>query len=501
MNSQPSGERRDFAGVSSRRTEDAGHPRAALCVSASATNDEASSPGSAERAVDDENVAARGTPPRLLLLASKLGYQTRSFALAARKLGAEVVIGSDRCHQLDDPWADGAIPLHFEQAEQAAATLVEAVRAKPVHAILALGDRQTVTAAYAARALGLRYNSPEAVENCRSKLRQREVLQAAGLPVPAFFSFMLREEVAAILPRVDFPCVLKPLRLSASQGVIRANDAAEFRAARERIAQLLTSPEVQVTREAELDRLLVERYIPGAEVALEGLLEAGQLRVLALFDKADPLTGPYFEESIYVTPSRLDGEMQARIATCAAETARALGLAEGPIHAEFRVNENGPWILEMAPRPIGGLCSRALRFGPERIFLEELLVRHALGLPGADLAREESAAGVMMIPVPGSGTLEDVEGLERALATPGIAEIEITARRHDFIAAWPEGASYLGFIFARGETAAVVEAALREAHDQLRFIIAARLQVAHPAWPEAPLRSFNLNAAKGDLNA
>jgi formate-dependent phosphoribosylglycinamide formyltransferase (GAR transformylase) len=501
VNWQPNEERRDFAGGPLRGTEHADDPRAAFYATASAANGEASSPGSAERAADSETVAARGTPPRLLLLASKLGYQTRSFALAARKVGAEVVIGSDRCHQLEDPWADGAIPLHFEQAEQAAATLVEALRAKPLHAILALGDRQTVTAAYAARALGVHYNSPEAVENCRSKLQQREVLQAAGLPVPDFFGFSLREEVTAILPRVNFPCVLKPLRLAASQGVIRANDAAEFRAASERIAQLLASPEVQVTREAELDRLLVERYIPGAEVALEGLLEAGKLRVLALFDKADPLTGPYFEESIYVTPSRLAPELQSRIATCAAQTARALGLAEGPIHAEFRVHENGPWVLEMAPRPIGGLCSRALRFGPERIFLEELLVRHALGLPGADVAREESAAGVMMIPVPGSGTLEDVEGLERALGTRSITEIEITARRHDFIAAWPEGASYLGFIFAREDTPEGVETALRAAHDQLRFTIAPRLQVAHPAWPEAPLRLFNLNGGKGDLNA
>ena len=481
MNLQPRGEPRDFAGGPLRGKEYAGDLRAAFC----ATTNEASPQGVAERTANDENAPSRGEPPRLLLLASKLGYQTRSFALAARKLGCEVIIGSDRCHQLDDPWADGAIPLHFEQAEQAAATLVEAVRARPVRAILALGDRQTVTAAHAARALGLCYNSPEAVENCRSKLRQREVLQAAGLPVPDFFAFLLNEDVAAVLSRVVFPCVVKPLRLSASQGVIRANDAAEFRAAAERIAQLLASPEVQVTREAELDRLLVERYIPGAEVALEGLLEGGKLRVLALFDKADPLTGPYFEESIYVTPSQLAPEMQTRIATCAAQTARALGLEEGPIHAEFRVNENGPWVLEMAPRPIGGLCSRALRFGPKRIFLEELLVRHALGLPGANLPREESAAGVMMIPVPGSGTLEDVEGIEQASGTPGITEIEITARRHDFIAAWPEGASYLGFIFARGETAVDVETALREAHDKLRFSISPRLQVAHPAGREA----------------
>jgi len=417
---------------------------------------------------------------RLLLLASKAGYQMRSFVEAAKRLGVDVTIGSDRCHQLDDPWSDGAVPLHFEQPEQAAQRLAEAVRTTPVRAILALGDRQTVTAAYAARILGLRYNSPESVENCRSKLRQREVLRDAGLPVPEFFSFPLTEPLDTVLPRVSFPSVLKPLRLAASQGVIRANDAPEFATAVERIRHLLSSPEVQTTREPELDRVLVERYIPGAEVALEGLLEQGTLRVLALFDKPDPLEGPYFEESIYVTPSRLPTEMQTRIFDCAARTVRALGLSEGPLHAEFRVNDGGPWVLEAAPRPIGGLCSRTLRFGPDRIFLEELLVGHAMGLAGVEMPRESLATGVMMIPVPRSGVFEGAEGVERAAATPGVDEVQITARLHDFIAAWPEGSTYLGFIFARGGTPAEVEAALRRAHGALRFAITPRLRVAHP---------------------
>jgi len=431
--------------------------------------------------------------PCLLLLASKMGYQTRGFAEAATRLGLEVVIGSDRCHQLDDPWSDGAVPLHFEQPERAAEQLVEAVRGRPVRGILALGDHQTATAAHVARSLGLRYNSPQSVENCRSKLRQRQVLRAAGLPVPEFFFFVsgglqvqpapvhVSEAVESVLARVKFPCVVKPLRLSASQGVIRANDAAEFGAAVKRIAKLLASAEVQVTREPELDRLLVESYIPGAEVALEGLLDGGQLRVLALFDKPDPLEGPYFEETIYTTPSRQPAEVQQRIFDCAAQTARALGLSEGPVHAEFRVNDAGPWVLEASPRPIGGLCSRVLRFGPERIFLEELLVRQATGLPGAGLDRESPAAGVMMIPVPSSGVLEEVADVDQAAAIPGVDEIHITARLHDFIAAWPEGSSYLGFIFARAESPQQVEAALRRAHQTLRIRIAPRLSVAHPA--------------------
>ncbi len=145
------------------------------------------------------------------------------------------------------------------------------------------------------------------MENCRSKLRQREVLSAAGLPVPAFYSFALNESIDVAAARARFPCVLKPLRLAASQGVIRANDEVEFGAAAARIRALLESPEVRVAREPELDRVLVEDYVPGAEVAMECLLEGGRLRVLAIFDKPDPLTGPYFEETIYVTPSRLAG--------------------------------------------------------------------------------------------------------------------------------------------------------------------------------------------------
>jgi predicted ATP-grasp superfamily ATP-dependent carboligase len=422
--------------------------------------------------------------PGLILLASKLGYQTRSFAEAAKRLGVSVIIGSDRCHQLDDPWADDAIPLHFEEPETAASHLVAAVQRRlneqKIGAILALGDRQTATAAYAASLLHLTYNSPESVENCRSKLRQREVMQKAGLPVPEFFSFALTEPIDSLLQRVIFPCVLKPLRLAASQGVIRADNPAEFGAAVERIARLLTSPDIQVTREADLDRLLVERHIPGTEVALEGVLDDGQLRVLALFDKPDPLEGPYFEESIYVTPSRLPEKIRQEISARAAQCVRALGLTEGPVHAEFRVNDQGPWVLEIAPRPIGGLCSRVLRFGPQRIFLEELLIRTALRLPGSELQREPDAAGVMMIPVPRSGVLEEVQGTEEALAIAGICEIQITARLHDFIAAWPEGSSYLGFIFARAKTPDLAEAALRKAHDALRFTIAPRLPVAHP---------------------
>ncbi|PYU05443.1 MAG: carboxylate--amine ligase [Acidobacteria bacterium] len=421
---------------------------------------------------------------RLLVFTSKLGYQTRSFAEAVRKLGIELLLATDRCHQLEDPWGDRAIPVRFEEPEAAAASVLEALRGQQVDGVLALGDRTAVAAAYAARGLGVWHNHPASVEACHNKRRMREVFRDAGLRVPWFKTFPFFPVPEPSLAGISFPCVVKPVSLSASQGVIRANNRDEFSAAVERVRRLLESAEVRASREPNLDCVLVEGYIGGKEVAVEGLLTGGALRVLAIFDKPDPLEGPFFEETIYVTPPRLGETQQRAIELCAKDAVRALGLMHGPIHAEFRVNEEGVWPLEVAARPIGGLCSRALRFAldekTESIYLEELLVRHALGLPGADWPREPAASGVMMIPVPKSGVLERVEGEEAARGLPGIAEVEITARLHDYIAAWPEGSSYLGFLFARGERPEEVEAALREAHAKLRFTLSPRMPVEHP---------------------
>ncbi|MGB7282261.1 MAG: ATP-grasp domain-containing protein [Candidatus Acidiferrum sp.] len=430
---------------------------------------------------------------RLFIFTAKLGYQTRSFDEAARKLGVELVFVTDRCHQLDDPWGDRAIPVHFESADAAARAVLEAVRGQNVDGILALGDRPAVSAAYVARGLGIAYNHPASVEACRSKLRMREVFREAGLRVPWFRAVSLHPAPEPSLLGITYPCVLKPLSLSASQGVVRANSREEFISASARIRRLLESPEIQATREPNLEQILVEGYIPGNEVAVEGLLTDGELRVLAIFDKPDALEGPYFEETIYVTPSRFADTQQREIERCAADAVRALGLSHGPVHAEFRINNEGVWPLEVAPRPIGGLCARALRFAPQpasqnqaTIGLEELLLRHALDLPGSDWPREKPASGVMMIPVPKSGVLEKIEGENEARGVPGITSLEITARLHDYIAAWPEGSSYLGFLFASGKTPAEVEDTIRAAHAKLHFDLTPRLPVEHPATGRLP---------------
>lgn len=414
---------------------------------------------------------------RLLLLSSTKGYETRLFVEAAQKVGVPFLLGTDRCHRLEDPWGDGAIPLRFEDPEGSARVIVEQAQRQPLQAIVPVGDRATRTAALACQALNLPYNPLTAAAACRNKFLARQMLQAAGVWVPPFARFSINDDPRRCAAQVTFPSVLKPLSLSASQGVIRADTPGQFVAAFERIAALLRSPDIQVHKEETTDWLLAEGYIPGREVALEGLLDRGRLRVLAIFDKPEPLEGPFFEETLYVTSSREDTTTQAPIVAVVEQAARALTLVHGPLHAELRLTEAGPRLLEVAARSIGGLCSRALRFRTG-MSLPELVIRHACGLPIDPLVREDAAAGVMMIPIPCAGIFQGVEGLEEALKTRGVEDIAITAKDAHPIVPLPEGASYLGFIFARGESPAAVEDALRAAHQRLRFRIMPRLPVA-----------------------
>jgi biotin carboxylase len=348
---------------------------------------------------------------------------------------------------------DRAVTLSLSRPDMAADQIERLAERAPLDAIVAVDDGGTRAAALAAARLGLRGNPPEAVARARDKAKMREAFAQAGVPQP---DWHLGSDPEA----VGFPCVLKPLTRSGSQGVIRANTPAEAHAAAERIRAILDDPDAE---------LLVERFAEGEEVAVEGLLENGRLEVLAVFDKPDPLDGPYFEETIYVTPSRKPREVLDEVHRLTAEAAAALGLTEGPIHAELRIGSS-PRVLELAARSIGGLCSRSLRFGLG-VSLEELILRHALGLPLEHLRREELASGVMMLPIPKAGTLVDVHGQEEASATPHIAGLEISVPRGRHVTPLPEGDRYLGFLFAKAKTPEQVEAALRQAHARLRIEI------------------------------
>jgi biotin carboxylase len=340
-------------------------------------------------------------------------------------------------------------------------------RGTPVTAALGVDDDTVVLATAINHALGRPANSLPAVEAARDKYLQREALRAAGVPVPHFTLHDIGLDPAALAAGAPYPCVLKPLRLAASRGVIRADDRAQFVAAFERIRRLLQGRDVPDCGPAGR-QVLVEAFVPGPEVALEGLLEKGRLHLLALFDKPDPLDGPFFEETVYVTPSRLAADAQRALAEVAADAAHAIGLVDGPVHAELRWNDRGPWLIELAARPIGGRCSAALRFGTD-VSLEEVIVRHALDLPLPSLTREPRASGVMMIPVPGAGgMLRGVRGVERARAVPGVDDVVITATGQKLVP-WPDGSRYPGFIFARGGRPEDVETSLRAAHRLLEW--------------------------------
>jgi len=405
---------------------------------------------------------------KLLLIGATTGYQTRVFAESAARLGFELVLATDRCHVLDDPWGDHAIALRFEDPQAAA----EVLAAEPgVDGIVAVGDRPAYIAALAAARLRIPYNSADAVLASRNKFIARGRFRAAGLLVPQFHRVALKDGPERAAESAPYPCVLKPLGLSASRGVIRANDPREFASAFRRIETLLRDPDILRLHEDQDRFLQVESFIEGREFALEGILTGGKLRVLAIFDKPDPLDGPYFEETIYITPSREPAEAQRGIVRTTESAVKALGLTHGPVHAEMRVNSRGVWMLEVAARPIGGLCARVLPG------LEELILRHAAGQDISDIPTPSDAAGVMMIPIPREGIYVATEGLEQAKSAAAIEDIIITAKEGQRMIPLPEGASYLGFIFARANSPEDVERALRVAHQHLHFEIAAALPV------------------------
>ena len=419
---------------------------------------------------------------RLILLASSSSYRAGDFEQAAKRLGIEVVLGMDvpapLAHTYNCP-----LPLDYLDLKKSTRAIVKYAEQFPVQAILSADDSATVLAAQASQALGLRHNDPAAVESARDKYLMRQMFAKAGLPSPHFarFSVAADPEVLAddfLAPSSNqgvgalrYPVVLKPRSLSGSRGVMRADTPEEFLVAHRRLSQIL--------EKTRAEDFLVENFIPGFEVALEGLLYNGQLTVLALFDKPDPLDGPFFEETIYITPSRLSATTQQAIVDCASKAAAALGLRDGPVHAELRVNESGPWLLELAGRSIGGLCGRVLRFGAEQggVSLEELILRQAFGLRVESAASGALAGGVMMIPIPKAGIFVECLGIEEACVIKGIESIEITAKPNYPIYPLPEGDSYLGFIFARAASPEKVEAALRAAHERLKFVIVDEIPV------------------------
>jgi biotin carboxylase len=412
---------------------------------------------------------------RVLLLVPSASYRASDFLDAARALELEVIVGCEEAPVLTRSGA--CVQVRLDDPEAAADAIVALDAATPLDAVVAVDDQGTIAAARAAARLGLRANRPDAVAAARDKLRMRTLLSAAEVSQPAFAVLPPTgeaAELARLAELVGLPCVVKPTSLSASQGVIRADTLAEVLVAVERSRAIATSAGAPADQP-----LLLEQFVPGPEVAVEGLLTDGELTVLAVFDKPDPLDGPFFEETLYVTPSRLAAADRAAVEAATQAATRGLGLTEGPVHAELRVRDGRAWVIEVAARSIGGLCSRTLEFGTG-MSLEYLILAHALGRPVSP-APTQGAAGVLMLPIRAGGVLVEVTGREELLETPGIVSVDITIAPGRTLVPLPEGNRYLGFVFARGDNPLDVEAALRSALAKLYVRVRPERPLKRPA--------------------
>ena len=408
--------------------------------------------------------------PRVLFLMPTKTYRASAFLAAAEKLNIDAVVGSEQKQALEVFTPDRTLTLDFSYPEKATQRIVEFAKKHPLNAIIPVDEDTAVIGSLAAEALGLPHNSSESVIAAREKQRMRAILNKADLPSPDYTVFSTHEEAEELAEKMDYPCVLKPLFLSSSRGVIRVNNFGEFVSAFKRIKKILANSEIIKLDPKLSQNIMIETFIPGDEVAVEGIFTEGKLKILAIFDKPEPLNGPYFEETIYVTPSRHPQEIQQQLENTIVQASQTMGIKHGAVHAELRINQDGVWLIEIAARSIGGLCSKTLRFDGD-ITLEELILRHAIGEKIEEFNREKQAAGVMMIPIPKRGILKEILGLKQAQSVKGIEEIKITIPISQKVVPLPEGNKYFGFIFSRSEKPEVVEETLKEAHEQLEFVI------------------------------
>lgn len=405
--------------------------------------------------------------PCVLILAPHGSYRTYDFIQAAERLGIQTLIASEGKHSIISAYAQG-IHLDFTQQDDAIyQELQQAVSHFKISGVIATDDYTTELAARIAKQLGLPHNDPAAVRLTQRKDLARDRLQQQGICKPEHSRIDLSKQIDQQIDKLSFPVVVKPVGLSASRGVIRANDRDELKQAIARVHRLLLSMndlDDEVTR-----FLLVEEFIAGTEVAVEALLSDGRLKVLTIFDKPDPLEGPFFEESYYIMPTALSESIQQQLQSVLEQACRAYGLSEGPVHAECRIRDQRVYVIEIAARTIGGLCGRLLNVGTG-YSLEELVLNQAMGKQ-IEIQPAQQAAGVLMIPIPKAGVLKRVEGLLEAQKVPFVDEINIQIGEGHELIPLPEGASYLGFIFAYAPTPQQAEQALRDAHAKMKFVI------------------------------
>lgn len=414
-------------------------------------------------------------PLRVLLITPANSYRVAAYIQAADLLGIQLLIASEGQYSLIPAIASG-IQIKLSDQDQAFHTIINALADTVVHAVFSPDDDTSVLAAKVATQLKLPYNSPFANNLTRRKDLARQKLAQTDILTPKFCLLNTSKPDKQQLVQIGFPLVLKPVAMSASRGVIRVNNWHEFEVALARIKKILAAATHSVQDEIEKNQVLAEQYIPGKEYAMEGMLSAGQLEILTVFLKPDPLHGPFFEETYYITPSDLKSQQIEQVRDIFQQMCAVYGLQQGPIHAEFRVNQHGVWPLELAARTIGGQCAKIIEFQLNQS-LESIVLANLVGLARNYKKAAPTAAGVLMIPIPKPGILRRVEGIHAASQVRFIEHVEITINTGYELIPVPEGSSYLGFIFAKAPQPDQVENALRRAHSCLKIVISPILNV------------------------
>lgn len=399
--------------------------------------------------------------PRAVVILPSTTYRAEDFIEAAESLGVDLVVASEQPPPFD--MGDRYLQIDCSNPQKAASEIARLGDDVPLDGVVAADDAGVVIAASVGTSLGLAANDPDAALSTRDKAEMRRRFHGAEVPQPRFEILQRGDDPHALVENVGYPLVIKPVNRSASQGVLRADNRTDLTDAITRNEKILGPDQSRP--------LLLEEYMPGAEVAVEGLVRQGRLTVLTIFDKPDTPAGPAFPETILVTPTRLPNGTRDECVRVAELAIQGLGLTHGPVHIELKVEENRVRVLEVAARSVGGLCSRSLSFGLMDTTLETLILRNAMQMDKPELRRESHASGVLMIPIPKSGVLSEVRGIEETRAIEGITGVDITIPAGTRVLPPPEGDRYLGFVFARGTDPGGVEAALRKALETMEPVI------------------------------
>ena len=406
----------------------------------------------------------------VILIIPSASYRTGPFMNAIKKLDLKVLVISDKSQVFSGKYPDNLIIINFNHWKDKSVEISKWAKNNGLKAVIGVDEESIVLAANLSNFLNVDHNSIESVLLTKNKYLMRTELIKTGLCSPWFKIFSIYESSNKIINEISFPCVIKPTFLSGSRGVMRVNTKKELSEGIKTLNELLSLDELRKRGGKQSDYIMIEEYIPGKEVAIEGIVSEGKLTMLAIFDKPELLEGPTFEETIIVTPSVLTKKIQYSLLETLQVVVKALGIVKGPVHAEARINRNGNYILECASRSIGGLCSKVLEF-QGGISLEELILRSYLGRNIEKSKLIGNARGVMMMPTEKKGILKEIGGVKDALVVKGVTDLQITVKPGEKLQPLPKGDRYLGFIFAGGNNQEFVINALKNAWSKIEIVL------------------------------